>query len=185
MAIYHLSVKVISRSTGASALAAGAYRCGGRLYDERLNRHHDFTKKENVIHSEVMLPDGAPEDWRDRETLWNRVELGEKRKDAQLAREVEFAIPREMNEAQGIELARDFVAQEFVSRGMVADLNVHWDQGLDGEMKPHAHVMLTMREIEGQDFGAKVREWNATSLVEHWREAWVPPLIIQFISYTA
>ena len=62
---------------------------------------------------------------------------------------------------------------------------MHWDQGLDGEMKPHAHVMLTMREIEGQDFGAKVREWNATSLVEHWREAWVPPLIIQFISYTA
>jgi Ti-type conjugative transfer relaxase TraA len=172
MAIYHLSVKVISRSTGASALAAGAYRCGGRLYDERLNRHHDFTKKENVIHSEVMLPDGAPEAWRDRETLWNRVELGEKRKDAQLAREVEFAIPREMTQAQGIELARDFVAQEFVSRGMVADLNVHWDKGLDGEMKPHAHVMLTMREIEGQDFGAKVREWNATSLVEHWREAW-------------
>ena len=172
MAIYHLSVKVISRSTGASALAAGAYRCGGRLYDERLNRHHDFTRKENVIHSEVMLPEGAPEAWRDRETLWNRVELGEKRKDAQLAREVEFAIPREMNEAQGIDLARDFVAQEFVSRGMVADLNVHWDQGLDGEMKPHAHVMLTMREIEGQDFGAKVREWNATSLVEHWREAW-------------
>jgi Ti-type conjugative transfer relaxase TraA len=172
MAIYHLSVKVISRSTGASALAAGAYRCGGRLYDERLNRHHDFTKKENVIHSEVMLPEGAPEAWRDRETLWNRVELGERRKDAQLAREVEFAIPREMNEAQGIDLARDFVAREFVSRGMVADLNVHWDQGLDGEMKPHAHVMLTMREIGGQDFGAKVREWNATSLVEHWREAW-------------
>ena len=172
MAIYHLSVKVISRSTGASALAAGAYRCGGRLYDERLNRHHDFTRKENVIHSEVMLPDGAPEAWSDRETLWNRVELGERRKDAQLAREVEFAIPREMTQAQGIDLARDFVAQEFVSRGMVADLNVHWDQGLDGEMKPHAHVMLTMREIEGQDFGAKVREWNATSLVEHWREAW-------------
>ncbi|NBS35503.1 MAG: Ti-type conjugative transfer relaxase TraA [Methylocystaceae bacterium] len=172
MAIYHLSVKVISRSTGASALAAGAYRCGGRLYDERLNRHHDFTRKENVIHSEVMLPEGAPETWRDRETLWNRVELGERRKDAQLAREVEFAIPREMTQAQGIELAQDFVAREFVSRGMVADLNVHWDQGLDGEMKPHAHVMLTMREIEGQDFGAKVREWNATSLVEHWREAW-------------
>jgi len=142
------------------------------LYDERLNRHHDFTRKENVIHSEVMLPDGAPEAWKDRETLWNRVELGEKRKDAQLAREVEFAIPREMTQTQGIELARDFVAQEFVSRGMVADLNVHWDQGLDGEMKPHAHVMLTMREVGEQDFGAKVREWNATSLVEHWREAW-------------
>ena len=172
MAIYHLSVKVISRSTGASALAAGAYRCAGRLYDERLNRHHDFTHKQDVIHSEVMVPEGAPERWKDREALWNKVELGEKRKDAQLAREVEFAIPREMTQAQGIELARDFVAQEFVSRGMVADLNIHWDKGLDGEAKPHAHVMLTMREVEGQDFGAKVRAWNATSLVEHWREAW-------------
>jgi len=172
MAIYHLSVKVISRSTGASALAAGAYRCAGRLYDERLNRHHDFTHKQDVIHSEVMVPEGAPERWKDREALWNKVELSEKRKDAQLAREVEFAIPREMTQAQGIELARDFVAQEFVSRGMVADLNIHWDKGLDGEAKPHAHVMLTMREVEGQDFGAKVRAWNATSLVEHWREAW-------------
>ncbi len=101
----------------------------------------------------------------------NRVELGDKRKDAQLAREVEFAIPHEMTQAQGIEIAWDFVAQEFVSRGMVADLNVHWDQGLDGETKPHAHVMLTMREVEGEDFDAKVRDWNATKLVEHWREA--------------
>ncbi|MFM8646989.1 MAG: MobA/MobL family protein, partial [Methylocystis sp.] len=117
MAIYHLSVKVISRSSGASALAACTYRCGGRLYDERLNRHHDFSRKENVIHSEVMLPEGVSERFKDRETLWNSVELGEKRKDAQLAREVEFAIPREMTEAQGIELARDFAAQEFVSRG--------------------------------------------------------------------
>ena len=105
-------------------------------------------------------------------SLWNAVEAGEKRKDAQLAREVEFAIPRELTKEQGIELARDFVQAEFVDRGMIADLNVHWDIGADGQFKPHAHVMLTMRSVDENGFGAKVREWNRTEQLEHWREAW-------------
>lgn len=172
MAIYHFSAKVIGRGTGRSAVAAAAYRSASRLEDERLGRHHDFTNKAGVVHSEVMLPEGASERLRDRETLWNEVEATEKRKDAQLAREVEFAIPREMTKEQGIALARDFVEREFVTRGMVADLNVHWDIGADGEAKPHAHVMLTLREIDGEGFGAKVREWNATALLQHWRTAW-------------
>ena len=131
MAIYHFSAKVISRANGSSAVAAAAYRSASRLNDERLARPHDFSNKAGVVHSEVMLPDGAPEQWRDRETLWNAVEAGEARKDAQLAREVEFAIPREMNQAEGVRLARDFVQREFVDRGMVADLNVHWDMAED------------------------------------------------------
>src|SRR5690606_1265065 len=104
-----------------------AYRSAARLHDERLDRAHDFTNKSGVVHSEVMLPEGAPQHYRDRERLWNDVEAFEKRKDAQLSREVEFAIPREMNQAQGIDLARDFVQREFIDVGMVADLNVHWD----------------------------------------------------------
>ena len=172
MAIYHFSVKVISRATGASAVASAAYRSASRLHDERLDRDHDFTNKSGVVHSEVMLPDGAAEHLSDRATLWNAVEAGEKRKDAQLSREVEFAIPREMDQAQGIDLARDFVQREMVDRGMVADLNVHWDIGPDGLAKPHAHVMLSMREVGEDGFGAKVRDWNRTELVEHWREAW-------------
>jgi Ti-type conjugative transfer relaxase TraA len=172
MAIYHLSVKVISRSAGRSAVAAAAYRCAGRLHDERIDRTHDFTNKGGVVHSEVLLPEGAPEHLSDRERLWNAVEASEKRKDAQLSREVEFAIPRELNQEQGIALARDFVEREFVERGMIADLNVHWDIGADGLAKPHAHVMLTMREVDGDGFGAKVRDWNRTELVEHWRERW-------------
>ncbi|WP_301749809.1 Ti-type conjugative transfer relaxase TraA [uncultured Erythrobacter sp.] len=172
MAIYHLSVKVISRSAGRSAVAAAAYRCAGRLHDERIDRTHDFTNKGGVVHSEVLLPEGAPEHLSDREQLWNTVEASEKRKDAQLSREVEFAIPRELNQEQGIALARDFVQTEFVERGMIADLNVHWDLGVDGLAKPHAHVMLTMREVEGDGFGVKVRDWNRTELVEQWRERW-------------
>ena len=172
MAIYHFSAKVIGRGSGRSAVAAAAYRSASRLEDERLGRHHDFTNKVGVVHSEVMLPEGAPERLKDREALWNEVEATEKRKDAQLAREVEFAIPRELTKEQGVVLAREFVASEFVDRGMVADLNVHWDIGADGDAKPHAHVMLAMREVGPEGFGAKVREWNETALLQHWRESW-------------
>ena len=177
MAIYHFSAKVISRARGSSAVAAAAYRSASRLEDERLGRAHDFTNKAGVIHSEVLAPEGAPERWQDRATLWNEVEAGEKRKDAQLAREVEFSIPREMERADGIALARDFVQREFVDRGMVADLNVHWDHAEDGSPKPHAHVMLSMREVthdgvQDGGFGQKVRAWNATSELQGWRERW-------------
>ena len=172
MAIYHFSVQVIGRGAGRSAVAAAAYRAGERLHDERLDRDHDFRAKSGVEHSEIMLPKGAPERLSDRETLWNEVEATEKRKDAQLAREVEFSIPREMTKADGIALARDFAQAEFVERGMIADLNVHWDIGADGQPKPHAHVMLTMREGGPDGFGQKERDWNRTELVEQWRERW-------------
>jgi hypothetical protein len=95
MAIYHLHVKVIGRKSGSSAVASAAYRSGSLLRDERLERSHDFSEKRGVIHSEVLLPEHAPEAWIDRERLWNDVEAFEIRKDAQLAREVEFAIPRD------------------------------------------------------------------------------------------
>lgn len=172
MAIYHLHVKVIGRKAGSSAVASAAYRSASRLCDERIDRVQDFSSKRGVVHSEVMLPANAPEAWRDRERLWNDVEAFEVRKDAQLAREVEFALPRELSQAQGIELARDFVQVEFVGKGMVADLNVHWDRAEDGSPKPHAHVMLTMRAVDENGFGAKVRDWNATQMVERWRERW-------------
>jgi Ti-type conjugative transfer relaxase TraA len=176
MAIYHLHVKVIGRKAGSSAVASAAYRSASRLRDERLERNHDFSAKRSVVHSEVLLPENAPEAWHDRERLWNEVEAFEARKDAQLAREVEFALPRELTPPQGIELARDFVRSEFVDRGMIADLNVHWDMAEDGMPKPHAHVMLTMRQVEvrgdERGFGRKVRDWNRTEMVERWRERW-------------
>ena len=172
MAIYHFSAKVISRATGASAVASAAYRSASELHDERLNRNHDFSNKAGVIHSEVMLPKGAPERLNDRATLWNEVEAREPQKNSQLAREVEFSIPREMNEKQGVALAHDFVQKQFVDRGMVADLNVHWDKAKDGTPKPHAHVMLAMRDVGPEGFGNKNRDWNDRALLKDWREAW-------------
>ncbi len=172
MAIYHLHVKVIGRKAGSSAVASAAYRSASRLRDERIDRVQDFSNKRGVVHSEVLLPENAPEHLGDRERLWNDVEAFEVRKDAQLAREVEFAIPREMTQAQGIKLARDFAQAEFVDQGMIVDLNVHWDIGEDGMPKPHAHVMLTMRSVDENGFGQKVRDWNRTEMVERSRERW-------------
>jgi Ti-type conjugative transfer relaxase TraA len=172
MAIYHFSAKIVSRANGSSALASAAYRSASRLHDQRLDRHHDFSNKAGVVHSEVMLPEDAPEHLADREKLWNAVEAAELRKDAQLSREVEFAIPRELTREQGVELAREFVRAEFVDRGMIGDLNVHWDVAADGEPKPHAHVMLTLRDVDENGFGKKNRDWNRTDLLEEWRERW-------------
>jgi Ti-type conjugative transfer relaxase TraA len=172
VAIYHFSAKVISRANGSSAVAAAAYRSASHLHDERLGRSHNFSNKTGVEHSEILAPAGSPERWQDRQALWNEVEALEKRKDAQLAREVEFSIPRELDRAQGIKLTLEFVQRQFVDRGMVADLNVHWDIGADGLAKPHAHVMLSMREAGPEGFGMKVREWNSTELLKAWREAW-------------
>ena len=183
MAIYHFSAKVIQRSAGRSVVAAAAYRSASELTDERLDRSHNYTAKEGVVCSEIMLPTGAPERWQAiddtpeagrlaRERLWNEVESIERRKDAVLAREVEFALPRDLSQAEGIALAQDFVQQQFVSRGMVADLNVHWAREPDGKVKPHAHVMLSMREIDSDGFGKKQRAWNDVGLLREWREGW-------------
>lgn len=180
MAIYHFSAKVIGRSQGRSAVAAAAYRAAERLRDEKLGRDHDYTAKAGVVHSEILLPKGAPERWQDRETLWNEVEAGEKRKDAQLARDIEIALPRELGRAEAIRLAQDFVREQFVARGMAADLAVHWAWAGDGEAQPHAHVMLTLREVmpgreghpEEAGFGRKAAAWNARALLCEWRERW-------------
>src|SRR3954462_9595020 len=172
VAIYYFSAKVIGRSSGRSAVAAAAYRSASALLDEREARTHDFSQKADVVHSEILLPDGAPERWADRGVLWNAVEATEKRKDAQLAREIEFALPRELSREEGVALARDFVHHAFVSRCMVADLNVHWPLDAQGEAKPHAHVMLTMREVKPEGFGLKVSAWNRVAELQGWREAW-------------
>lgn len=172
MAIYHFSGTVISRSQGRSAVACAAYRSAECLHDERYDKTHDYSRKDDVAHTEILLPVSAPDWMGDRQTLWNAVEAGEKRKDAQLAREFNFALPRELTLEQNITLAREFVQQEFVSQGMVVDLCIHHDKLPTGELQPHAHIMLTLREVTPEGFGQKVREWNAKENLLQWREAW-------------
>lgn len=144
MAIFHLSVKIISRSSGRSAIAAAAYRAGEKLKDEEVEKFHDFSKKKGVVYSEIQLPENAPNEYKDRQTLWNKVQEVEKRADAQLAREVEVALPQELDRKKQIELAHDYIQQQFVNKGMIADWSIH-DKG-DGN--PHAHIMFTTRSLK-------------------------------------
>ena len=124
------------------------------------------------VYKEILLPKDAPAWMADREKLWNAVELGEKRKDAQLAREATITLPRELSNEQNIALAKEFVQKQFVDKGMVADLCFHNHKNKDGEKQPHVHVMLSMREVTQDGFGLKVREWNEKPLLELWREEW-------------
>ncbi len=173
MAIYHLSVKLHSRSKGAGVVAAAAYRAGEKLREARAGRVHDYRRKGGVIHREIFLPEGAPAAWLDREVLWNAVDAGERRRDAQLAREIEIALPRELSREANLRLARDFVQTECVRFGMVADLAVHLGRGSDGEPQPHAHILLTLRHLGPEGgFGPKAREWNDPALLARWRERW-------------
>ena len=144
MAIYHCSIKIIGRSGGRSAVASSAYRSGEKLYNEETGITHDFTRKHGVIFSEVILPENVPKAYADREILWNEVQKIEKRSDAQLAREVEVALPAEMTREQQIECVRAYVKENFTSRGMIADWALHDKE--DGN--PHAHVMLSVREMD-------------------------------------
>ncbi len=167
MAMFHSHVQVIGRSSGRSATAAAAYRSGSVILDVRSGIEWDFTRKRGIDHSDISLPDEAPRWMMDRAKLWNSVEGFEKRKDAQLAREFEIAIPVELEHDEKIALARKWVAG-LTDLGMVVDWSCHH---LDGE-NPHFHAMATMRPVEGESWGKKAREWNDPLLIEGWRMEW-------------
>ena len=166
MAIYHFHAKIIGRSSGRSTTAAAAYRSGERITDHRTALIHDYTAKA-VDHSEILLPDGAPEWMSDRSKLWNEVEKVERRKDAQLSREFEFSLPNELTNSQNIALAKGFLMAEMVQKGMVVDACFH-ALGTQG----HCHAMTTMRDVSSDGFGKKNRSWNKKDFLEKLRAAW-------------
>ncbi|WP_156020873.1 MobQ family relaxase [Streptococcus ruminantium] len=196
MAIYHLSIKIISRGKGKSAVAASAYRSGEKIKNEYDGIVHDFTRKGGIAYTEILLPQNAPEEFSNRSVLWNSVEKIEKSKNSQLAREIEIALPKELDREKQIELVREYVKENFVKVGMCADIALH-DKN-DG--KPHAHILLTMRPLnEDKTWGAKSKkeyildengekvklkngnyktrkintvDWNEQDKAEEWRKAW-------------
>ena len=168
MAIYHFSAQMVSRSTGASAVAGAAYRSGENMTDERTGEQHDYRRRDDLDGVEILTPRDSPAWAQDRAQLWNAVEAAERRKDAQVAREVRVAIPRELRPDDGRALVRDYAQRAFVDRGMVADIACHGGQGEN----PHAHIMLTTRSISPEGFGQKDRSWNTKALLTSWREDW-------------
>ena len=172
LAIYHLRASVISRSQGRSATAAAAYRVAERITDRRTGLVFDYAAKGGVDHTEILAPDHAPSWARDRSELWNRVEEAERRKDSQVAREVRVALPSELSHDERVELVRGFAREQFVDRGMVADVALHAPGRAGDERNHHAHILLTTRALDAEGFGAKERGWNKVELLEGWREAW-------------
>lgn len=168
MAIYHLSMKVKSRSEGSNAVAAAAYRSGDLLVDEKTGEEKYYSRTV-APESHILAPDNAPEWAKDRSALWNEVERKENRKDSQLFREMQIALPLELTNEQQTNLLLKFTNDMCVSKGMIADVNIHRDHAEN----PHAHIMLTMREITPEGFGKKNRgEWNSKDYIKNVREQW-------------
>ena len=168
MAIFHFHIGVIRRRSGRTSVASASYRSGERLENEYDSKIHDFTYKKGVVYNEIMLPTNVPEYFRDRATLWNTVELSEKRCDAQTARDIDIALPIELNAVEQIAVMREYIQDNFVALGMIADFAIHDNE--DGN--PHAHIMLTMRSINNNGFGLKNRDWNNVEYLKKWRENW-------------
>ena len=149
MALFHLSVTQTKRSAGQSAIASAAYRAGERLYSEYYGEYSDYTRKGGVICSDILLPSHAPPEYADRQTLWNAVEKAERGKNAQLAYSFDIALHNEFSLEENIALARQFLLENFVSRGMVVDFAVHQPDREDGGIpNPHFHVLCPIRPIE-------------------------------------
>lgn len=172
MAIYHLSVKTISRSAGRSATAAAAYRAAVAITDMRTGEHHDYRRKRGVESAQIILPAAAPAWAGDRASLWNAAENSETRKNSTVAREFEIALPSELSDSERQRLAIDF-AREIVERhGCVADVAIHGPGKGGDERNHHAHILCTTRRLGLSGFGEKTRELDdrKTGEVEYWRE---------------
>ena len=167
MAIFHFSAQVISRSDGGNAVKAAAYRAGVRFTCARTGLVFNYTRKTEVAHRAIVAPEGSPAWVFDRLALWNQAEAIESRANSQLAREVEISLPIELTHAQHVALLHGYVQEQFVSQGMVADIALHAKTG-----NPHAHILLTLRDVQADGFGGKRRDWNSPAMVIKWREAW-------------
>jgi len=184
LTIYYFDGNIIGRSSGRSSVGSAAYRAGEKLRTRAVGSAaynsgeglrdgedgvivHDYTRKKGIVHSEIMLPQNAPPEFKDRETLWNAVEKRERRKDAQLAREFIVGLQIEFELQEQIEVLREYVKESFVDKGMCADFAIHHNEG-----NPHAHIMLTFRDVTPDGFGLKNTRWNENSLFLEWREGW-------------
>lgn len=144
MALFHLSVTQTKRSAGQSAIASAAYRAGERLYSEYYGEYSDYTRKGGVICSDILLPSHAPPEYTDRQTLWNAVEKAERGKNAQLAYSFDIALQNEFSLEENIALARQFLLENFVSRGMVVDFAVHQPDGRTAAYQTHTSMCFVL-----------------------------------------
>ena len=173
MAIFHFSARIISRGKGQSAIAAAAYRSGERLRDEQAGEQKFYAaRSERIIFTAIMAPKDAPEWAYDRNRLWNEAERAEKRKDAQLAREIEVSLPHELTDRQREFLIKDFAREAFVRKGFAVDIAIHAPDRDSDTRNFHAHLMVTRRAL-GPDGFAPTKDWQFDKRqLGQWREQW-------------
>ncbi|MDG5471440.1 MobQ family relaxase [Jeotgalibacillus sp. ET6] len=167
MTSYTFSARVLSRNKGESAIVSAAYQSGERLQDQ-CTGELTFYKRNIQPENMIISPSHAPEWVYDRNRLWNEVEKSETRKNSQVAREIKVSLPRELSADQQSNLIKDYVETEFVPYGMVADIAIHREEPTN----PHAHVLMTTREITKEGFTVKNRDWNDRALLTKWRKNW-------------
>lgn len=172
MAIFHWDVSVVGRKAGRGAIASAAYRAGEKLLDERTGKIYDYSRRKGVLYTEIIAPRNAPAWVYNRAKLWNAVEVSEKRKDSQVAREIMLALPAELDASQRIKLVRRYIFEQFTKAGMIADFAIHAPSRQGDERNYHCHILLTTRSITPEGFGGKARQWNAKSCIYQWRQAW-------------
>lgn len=181
-AYYRLELKAVGRSSGRQICAAAAYGSRSTIHDLRQNRTFTFSNRRDLIHSEIIAPENAPDWTRDRASLWNRVESGERRKDATTGRELTLSLPRGLNDAQKIAAVRAFAWRELLHRGLVADVSIHRARATDGSgEQDHAHVLIPTRSLDGDAFASKKLPWlgnptKATEEMQALRAAWADVL---------
>ena len=209
MALFHLHVTQVKRSAGQSVVTSAAYRAGEKLYSEYYGEVSDYTHKGGVVCTDILLPPQAPAEYQDRATLWNAVEKAERGKKAQLAYSFDIALQNEFSLEENIALARQFVSEQLVGRGMIADFAIHQPDKEDGGIpNPHFHVLCPIRPIEESGkWGCKQRrryrldedgnrimgedgkalfdavpttDWGSPETLEHWREAWAAMVNVKF-----
>ncbi|EHI54778.1 hypothetical protein HMPREF9333_02067 [Johnsonella ignava ATCC 51276] len=194
----HTHVDIVTRSKGHSVIAKAAYNARDKLQDEYYGKTHDYSKKTDLVFSKIFLPEHIPKEFSNREYLWNSVEKIEKSKNSQLARNLLFELPRELNEQNRIKLISEFIEENFTSKGMIADCSIHNPPASDHEEQPHAHILLTLREIDSEgkwkpkcrkeyildENGEKIKlksgnyksrkvnlnDWNEPDKAKEWRE---------------
>lgn len=195
---FHFSISMISRGKSKSAVASAAYISCEKLTNEWDGVIHDYHNKKGLLHSEIFLPENVPKKFQDRSFLWNSVELNEKASNAQLARNFIIALPKELSFEENKNLITDFIQENFVSKGMIADLAIH-DESSEGNNNVHAHIMTTLRPINEKglwqpkskkeyvldETGEKIKlksgnyktrkveltDWNDKGNAEKWRES--------------
>ena len=174
MAIYHFSVKTISRSQGRSATAAIAYRAGKKITDEQTGEIHDYTKKQGVLAAEIVLPTNAPEWAKDRGKLWNEAERAETRKNSTVAREIIVALPAELDDKARYRMVKKFSEKLVDKHQCAVDFAIHAPSRDGDNRNYHAHLLLSTRQLTESGFDKKTREWDdrKSKTVDYWRAEW-------------